>query len=88
MDAGLDVEAFARAFGTPLPEGEYGTLGGYLSSVAGAIPEVGDRFALDGLQFTVASKKGQRLDRVRVVRPKTPPSGAAAPSVSEAKRTG
>ena len=88
VDAGLDVEAFARAFGTPLPEGEYGTLGGYLSSVAGAIPEVGDRFALDGLQFTVASKKGQRLDRVRVVRPKTPPSGAAAPSVSEAKRTG
>ena len=87
VDAGLDVEAFARAFGTSLPEGEYGTLGGYLSSVAGAIPEVGDRFALDGLQFTVASKKGQRLDRVRVVRPKAPPAGAAAPGVSDAKRS-
>lgn len=89
VDAGLDVEAFARAFGTPLPEGEYGTLGGYLSSVAGAIPEVGDRFSLDGLQFTVASKKGQRLDRVRVTRLKTQPSpaGTAAP-VAAAKRTG
>jgi putative hemolysin len=89
VDAGLDVEAFARAFGTPLPEGEYGTLGGYLSSVAGAIPEVGDRFTLDGLQFTVASKKGQRLDRVRVTRVKTSASaaGTAAP-VAAAKRTG
>jgi len=82
VDAGMDVEAFAQAFGTPLPEGEYGTLGGYLSSVAGAIPEVGDRFNLDGLQFTVASKKGQRLDRVRVARPKAP---AAPASVSDAK---
>ncbi len=89
VGAGLDVEAFTSAFGTPLPEGEYGTLGGYLSSVAGAIPEVGDRFTLDGLQFTVASKKGQRLDRVRVSRVKTAPAGpVVVPSVPDAKRTG
>jgi putative hemolysin len=62
VDAALDVEEFARAFGTPLPEG--------------AIPDVGDRFTFDGLQFTVASKQGQRLDRVRVARLKTPSPGA------------
>jgi putative hemolysin len=89
VDAGLDVEAFARAFGTPLPEGEYGTLGGYLSSVAGAIPEVGDRFTLDGLQFTVASKTGQRLDRVRVSRMKSVPTGPAlATNLGDVKQTG
>ena len=88
VDAGLDVEAFARAFGTPLPEGDYGTLGGYLSSVAGAIPEVGDRFTLDGLQFTVASKKGQRLDRVRVARPRGSGSPVALTVVGEAKSAG
>ncbi len=88
VDAGLDVEAFARAFGTPLPEGEYGTLGGYLSSVAGAIPEVGDRFTLDGLHFTVASKKGQRLDRVRVSRAKAAGGAAAVTPVGEAKSAG
>jgi len=76
VDASLDVEEFARAFGTPLPEGEYGTLAGYLSSVAGAIPDVGDRFTFDGLQFTVASKQGARLDRIRVTRIKTPSPGA------------
>jgi putative hemolysin len=87
VDAGLDVEEFARSFGTPLPEGEYGTLGGYLSSVAGAIPEVGDRFNFEALQFTVASKKGQRLDKVRVARLKPPASSAGtSPGTGEAAR--
>jgi putative hemolysin len=89
VDAAMDVEAFAQAFGTALPEGEYGTLGGYLSSVAGAIPEVGDRFTLEGLQLTVASKQGQRLDRVRVTRIKTPqPAAGASPNPGEAARAG
>ena len=43
VDAMLEVEEFAEAFGLPLPEGDYETLGGYLCSLAGSIPEVGDR---------------------------------------------
>jgi putative hemolysin len=84
VDAAMDVEEFERAFGTALPEGEYGTLGGYLSSSAGAIPEVGDRFTLEGLVLTVASKQGQRLDRVRVTRVKTPqPAASTSPKPGE-----
>jgi len=74
VDAMLEVEEFAEAFGLPLPEGEYETLGGYLSSLAGSIPEVGDRFTYDGWQFTIASKQGPRLGRVRMTRLKAPPS--------------
>jgi CBS domain containing-hemolysin-like protein len=73
VDAMLEVEEFAEAFGLPLPEGEYETLGGYLSSLAGSIPEVGDHFNYDGWQFTVASKLGPRLGRVRMARLKPPP---------------
>jgi len=72
VDAMLEVDEFAEAFGLPLPEGEYETLGGYLSSLHGSIPEVGDRFTYDGWQFTVASKQGPRLGRVRMTRLKTP----------------
>ena len=72
VDAMLEVEEFAEAFGLPLPEGEYETLGGYLSSLAGSIPEVGDRFTYDGWQFTIASKQGPRLGRVRMSRLKSP----------------
>ena len=86
VDAMLEVEEFAEAFGLPLPEGEYETLGGYLSSLAGSIPEVGDRFTYDGWQFTIASKQGPRLGRVRITRLKTPAAptreGGAQPTTA------
>jgi CBS domain containing-hemolysin-like protein len=86
VDAMLDVEQFAEAFGLPLPEGEYETLGGYLSSLSGSIPEVGDRFTYDGWQFTIASKQGPRLGRVRMTRLKTPAAptreGGAQPTTA------
>jgi hypothetical protein len=44
------------------------TLGGYLSTVSGSIPEVGEKFAHNGFQFTVHTKEGPRIDRVRVTR--------------------
>jgi CBS domain containing-hemolysin-like protein len=76
VDAMLEVDEFAEAFGLPLPEGEYETLGGYLSSLSGSIPEVGERFTYDGWQFTIASKQGPRLGRVRMTRLKAPPPAA------------
>ena len=80
VDAGLDVGGFTQALGLALPDGEYETLGGFLSSLAGSIPEVGDRFSYGGWQFTVHSKEGARLSRVRVVKPspKQPREPAAA----------
>jgi CBS domain containing-hemolysin-like protein len=69
VDAGLDVGGFTKALGLALPEGEYETLGGFVSSLAGSIPEVGERFNFNGWQFTVHSKEGARLSRVRVVKP-------------------
>lgn len=69
VDAGLEVADFAEAFGVPLPEGEYETLGGFISSLAGSIPEVGERFAFNGCQFVVHSKEGARLERIRVTKP-------------------
>ena len=86
VDAMLEVEEFAEAFGLPLPEGEYETLGGYLSSLSGTIPEVGDKFTYDGWQFTIASKQGPRLGRVRMTRLKAPPApsreGGTQPSTA------
>ena len=70
VDAGLDVGDFSKAFGLALPDGEYETLGGFLSSLSGSIPEVGERFSFNGWQFTVHSKESARLNRVRVVKPK------------------
>ncbi len=74
VDAAVEISEFAKTFALPIPEGEYETLGGFLNSLAGAIPEVGDRFVYKGWQFVVHSKDGARLDRVKVMKPR----GAAA----------
>ncbi|MBK7860928.1 MAG: HlyC/CorC family transporter [Archangiaceae bacterium] len=78
VDAMLPPLEFARAFALELPEGEYETLGGFLSHLAGAIPEVGDKFHVNGWTFAVASKEGPRLDRIKVTKPKVEKKDAAA----------
>lgn len=70
VDAMLPTAEFARAFEMKIPEGEYETLGGFLAHLAGAIPEVGDKFPLHGWTFAVFSKEGPKLDRIRVVKPR------------------
>ncbi len=47
-------------------------MGGFLSSLAGAIPEVGDKFFVNGWTFAVQSKQGPKLERIRVLKPKAP----------------
>jgi CBS domain containing-hemolysin-like protein len=85
----MEVADFATAFGFSLPEGDYETLGGFLSSLAGSLPEAGDRFSFNGWQFTVQTKEGPRLGRVRLIRPKGSVVGAVKESaVKETLRTG
>lgn len=76
VDAALEVADFKKVFGFALPEGEYETLGGFISSIAGSIPDVGERFAFNGWQFIVQSKEGPRIKRMRLVRPRSKPTEA------------
>ncbi|RKH45245.1 hemolysin family protein [Corallococcus sicarius] len=71
VDAAMEVDQFTKVFGFPLPEGDFDTLGGYLSSLAGHLPDVGERFTYNGWQFVVATKEGARIDRVRMMRIKS-----------------
>jgi CBS domain containing-hemolysin-like protein len=75
-DASMEVDQFTQTFGFELPEGDFDTLGGFLSSLAGHLPDVGERFTYGGWQFTVAAKEGARITRVRVVRLKGTASSA------------
>jgi CBS domain containing-hemolysin-like protein len=81
VDAALPVEDFSRAFDFAFPEeGEFETLGGFLSHLAGAIPEANDRFTHAGWTFFVHAKEGPRLDKVRVLKPKPAAPGERKPS--------
>src|SRR6202030_3122833 len=39
VDAAVEVTDFTKSFGFALPEGDYDTLGGFISSLAGTIPD-------------------------------------------------
>jgi putative hemolysin len=72
FDALLTPADFKAAFGLELPDGSFETVGGYLASLRGSIPEVGDKFTVTGWTFIVHSKQGPRLDRIRLIRPTKP----------------
>lgn len=70
VDAMIPPQEFTRAFELKLPDGEFETLGGFLASLAGALPEVGEKYVVEGWTFVVHSKEGPRLNRIRVIKAK------------------
>lgn len=49
-----------------LPEGEYTTLGGYLTAATGEIPVQGSTIALNGYDFTIEEVSDTRIELVRL----------------------
>jgi CBS domain containing-hemolysin-like protein len=85
VDAAMEVDQFTKAFGFPLPDGDFDTLGGFLSSLAGHLPDVGERFTFNGWAFTVHAKEGARIDRVRMTKLKTTTKEPTPPRESVSK---
>jgi putative hemolysin len=82
----LNLDDFAEETGLTLPEGPYETVAGYIVSMLGHIPSVGEWVVLDGHRLVVTGMDGRRISRVRVTRePEAVPDGAVpAGTASEA----
>ncbi len=66
-DARIYIEEFNRLAGLNLPEeAGYDTLGGFVSTHLGRIPEAGTTFEYGGARFTVVEAEPQKVNRVRV----------------------
>lgn len=66
-DARLHIEAFNQLTGLSLPEDAgYETVGGFISTTLGHIPEVGTVVEYGGAKFTVLDAEPQKVNRVRV----------------------
>ena len=80
---GLDnLDDFLDSTGIHLPDGPYETVAGYVMSVLGRLPEVGDIVAGPGCQLVVADLDGLRAARIRV-RPAAPRSPAQSPTETD-----
>ncbi len=84
-DARIHVDEINRLLGLDLPEEEeYNTLGGFVSTHLGRIPERGASFDYLGATFTVLDAEPQRVNRLRIETPGTTPlaSGSASPAAA------
>ena len=66
-DARIDIEELNRLNSLGLPEDAgYATLGGYVLSVLGRIPETGQTFEQNGVKFTILDAEPQRVKRIKI----------------------
>lgn len=66
VDGLLNIEDFAEETGITLPEGPYETVAGYVVSLLGDVPAVGDDVVAGSHRFEVLELDGRRIARVRV----------------------
>jgi CBS domain containing-hemolysin-like protein len=64
----MEVGRFAEEIGVRLPEGEYATVGGFLTSLAGRIPAAGETFEVQGARLKILSASERAVLEVRVLR--------------------
>jgi putative hemolysin len=68
FDARVDLDDLNRLMTVTLPTEDNDTLGGFIYTVLGKVPVVGDQVTFAGLDFTVESVAGRRIQKVRVER--------------------
>ena len=66
VQARMHIEDLAEALGIALPEGDYDTVGGWLTAHLGRIPHGGEQISLQGLQIQVLDADPRRISAVRI----------------------
>ncbi len=72
----METGRFAEEFGIRLAEGDYATVGGFLTSIAGRIPAAGESFPVPGAVLRAETVSERAVLEVRVRR--TPPGGGGS----------
>ncbi|MCS7234607.1 MAG: hemolysin family protein [Armatimonadota bacterium] len=66
VDARMHLEEVNERLGLDLPVGEVDTLGGFVYSRVGHVPQQGEQITYDGVTIRVEELEGQRIARLRV----------------------
>jgi magnesium and cobalt exporter, CNNM family len=66
LSAQLEVDYLNEEYNLNIPEGDYETLGGYITSTYESIPEQGQSIDLDRFVFTILSSTNNRIELVHL----------------------
>jgi len=67
-DGRVDIDDLEGAINHTIPQGPYSTVGGFIMTTFGKIPDRGDQIVDLGFRYTVLSMDRQRVDRIKVER--------------------
>ncbi len=70
VDGKLEVNELTRIIGVKVPEGNYSTVGGLVSYLAGRVPDENQVFELAGYRFKVVSRTDRRVEKVMIEKEK------------------
>jgi len=68
VDGSLSIEEAREELALDIPEGDYDTVAGYVLSLLGHIPKVGESVTLDGYRIMVAEMRGLKIELLRVIK--------------------
>ncbi|HIQ30968.1 MAG TPA: HlyC/CorC family transporter [Aquifex aeolicus] len=66
VEGKLELNELMRTVGVKVPEGNYSTVGGYLSYLAGRVPREGEEFFSGGFRFRVVASDERKVKKVLV----------------------
>jgi CBS domain containing-hemolysin-like protein len=66
VDGMLSIHEWVDAFHMDIAIERYRTIGGFVASLLGRMPRVGDRTSYHNLRFEVVSMRGRRIGRLRI----------------------
>ena len=68
VDARLDADEVAEYFSVELPKNGFDTVGGFLNSLTGQVPQTGEVICFGPLEFVVEESDERRIKKVKVRR--------------------
>lgn len=66
VNARLDVEKLEDFLKVDLPEGDFESVGGFIISLIGKVPEVNEKVIYDDLEIVIEAATSRKIDRVRI----------------------
>ncbi len=68
IDARISVNDVNEKVGTAIPEGDYDTVGGFVLSLSGKLPTVGDTVKFEDIKIIVEKVYKRRITRIKIVK--------------------
>jgi CBS domain containing-hemolysin-like protein len=66
VHARVDVEELEDHFGVDLPDGKFESVGGFVMSLLGRVPDVGERVVYQDLEMVIEAANDRKIEKIRV----------------------